>query len=118
MNRPVRASRSQSSAPERCLWRASSSGAGGRSPRPANHFNSKGGDDPLFGRFQPRIRRTEVQHHQQAAIVLDQILVTPKLFRGFRGYDSVHVNAEFHDQDSDHDPQLARFKVGGDGGHD
>jgi uncharacterized protein len=146
----------------------------------ANHFNSKGGDDPLFGRFQPPVRRTEVQRHQQAAIVnafvddllaadkharvvvlgdindfefsetaqileggvlfnlvetlpkperysyvfdgnsqvLDQILVTPKLFRGFRGYDSVHVNAEFHDQDSDHDPQLARFKVGGDGGHD
>jgi hypothetical protein len=23
----------------------------------------------------------------------------------------VHVNAEFHDQDSDHDPQLARLKV-------
>ena len=35
----------------------------------ANHFNSKGGDDPLFGRFQPPVRRTEVQRHQQAAVV-------------------------------------------------
>ena len=35
----------------------------------ANHFNSKGGDDPIFGRFQPPIRSSEVQRHQQAAIV-------------------------------------------------
>lgn len=35
----------------------------------ANHFNSKGGDDPLFGRFQPAVRSSEVQRHQQAAIV-------------------------------------------------
>ena len=33
------------------------------------HFNSKGGDDPLFGRFQPPVRSSEVQRHQQAAIV-------------------------------------------------
>jgi predicted extracellular nuclease len=141
----------------------------------ANHFNSKGGDDPLFGRFQPPLRSSEVQRHQQAAIVnafvdellaadrnarvivlgdlndfefsetlsileggvlvnlietlpkperysyvfdgnsqvLDQILVTRKLDVAFRGYDSIHVNAEFHDQDSDHDPQLARFHFGG-----
>jgi uncharacterized protein len=141
----------------------------------ANHFNSKGGDDPLFGRFQPPIRSSEVQRHQQAAIVngfvddllaadkharvvvlgdindfqfsetvsilkggvlvnlvdtlptseqysyvfdgnsqvLDEILVSFKLFRAFRSYDSVHVNAEFHDQDSDHDPQVARFLIGG-----
>ncbi len=141
----------------------------------ANHFNSKGGDDPIFGRFQPPIRSSEVQRHQQAAIVngfvddlldadrharvvvlgdindfqfsetvsilkggalvnlidtlptserysyvfdgnsqtLDQILVSFKLFRAFREYDSVHVNAEFHDQDSDHDPQVARFNIGG-----
>jgi predicted extracellular nuclease len=141
----------------------------------ANHFNSKGGDDPVFGRFQPPIRSSEVQRHQQAAIVngfvddllaadkharvvvlgdindfqfsetvsilkggalvnlidtlptserysyvfdgnsqtLDQILVSFKLFRAFRSYDSVHVNAEFHDQDSDHDPQIARFNIGG-----
>ena len=29
-----------------------------------NHFNSKGGDDPTFGRFQPpRRRSSEVQRH-------------------------------------------------------
>src|SRR5262249_27512226 len=27
----------------------------------ANHFNSKGGDDPLFGRHQPPVRSSEVQ---------------------------------------------------------
>jgi hypothetical protein len=142
----------------------------------ANHFNSKGGDDPLFGRFQPPVRRTEVQRHQQAAIVndfvddllaadhnariavlgdindfefsettsileggvltslfdtlpqrerysyvfegnsqvLDQILVSSKLLQRLEGYDSVHVNSEFHDQDSDHDPQVARFRLWGD----
>lgn len=35
----------------------------------ANHWNSKGGDQPLFGRFQPPTRSTEVQRGQQAAIV-------------------------------------------------
>ena len=32
----------------------------------ANHFNSKGGDQPLFGRFQPPVRSSEVQRHRQA----------------------------------------------------
>ncbi len=43
----------------------------------ANHFNSKGGDDPLFGRYQPPVRSTEVQRHQQANVVagfVEQIL--------------------------------------------
>lgn len=35
----------------------------------ANHFNSKGGDDPLFGHFQPTTRISEVQRHQQAQVV-------------------------------------------------
>ena len=35
----------------------------------ANHFNSKGGDDPLFGRFQPPVRASEVQRLQQANIL-------------------------------------------------
>jgi uncharacterized protein len=140
----------------------------------ANHFNSKGGDDPLFGRFQPPNRVTEVQRHQQATVVadfardvlaadknanlivggdlndfefsetldiledgglfnlmetlpvwerysyvfegnsqtLDQILVSKALKSGAE-YDSVHVNAEFHDQASDHDPQVARLEVTG-----
>lgn len=35
----------------------------------ANHFNSKGGDDPLFGRYQPPRRPSETQRRQQAQIV-------------------------------------------------
>jgi predicted extracellular nuclease len=145
----------------------------------ANHFNSKGGDDPLFGRRQPPVRSSEVQRHQQATIVnafvrdlqradplanivvlgdlndfefsetldilqgrelvnlfnllpraerysyvfegnsqvLDQVLVSWPMLLGLPQYDSVHVNSEFHDQDSDHDPQVARLRpVGGGSG--
>jgi predicted extracellular nuclease len=138
-----------------------------------NHFNSKGGDNPLFGRFQPPVRTTEPQRHQQAALVngfadailavdpnanivvlgdlndfefsqtvsiveggvlhalmstlpqnerysyvfegnsqsLDHIVVSNSLFGAPFAYDPVHVNAEFFDQLSDHDPQVARFFV-------
>jgi predicted extracellular nuclease len=138
-----------------------------------NHFNSKGGDEPLFGRFQPPTRSTEVQRHQQAQIVnnfvdailaadsnanvvvlgdlndfefsqtvsileggvlhalmktlpqnerysyvfegnsqsLDHIVVSDHVFGNPFTYDAVHVNAEFFDQLSDHDPQVARFVV-------
>jgi predicted extracellular nuclease len=41
--------------------------------------------------------------------VLDQILVSRALAPG-AAYDSVHVNAEFADQASDHDPQVARLR--------
>ena len=137
-----------------------------------NHFNSKSGDQPLFGRFQPPVRSSEVQRHQQARIVndfvdeileadknalvvvlgdlndfefsetlqileggvltnlmstlpkserysyvfegnsqvLDQVLVTDKLAKPSTSYDVVRVNAEFFDQASDHDPQVARFR--------
>ncbi|MEU2557830.1 endonuclease/exonuclease/phosphatase family protein [Streptomyces longispororuber] len=40
--------------------------------------------------------------------VLDQILLSPGV--GRFSYDSVHVNAEFADQNSDHDPQVVRFR--------
>ncbi|WJV49526.1 endonuclease/exonuclease/phosphatase family protein [Streptomyces flavofungini] len=40
--------------------------------------------------------------------VLDQILVSPGVGRFH--YDSVHVNAEFAEQNSDHDPQVVRFR--------
>ena len=145
----------------------------------ANHFASRGGDDPLFGRFQPPVRHTEIGpdgRHRQAALVnefarqllaadkqahlvvlgdindfdfsetvdilesggvmtslyetlpaderysyvfegnsqvLDQILVSPSLMHPSPEYDSVHINAEFADQTSDHDPQVARLKVTG-----
>lgn len=144
-----------------------------------NHFASKGGDQPLFGHFQPPQRSSEVQRHAQAQVVndfvdellaadpranvivlgdindfefsqtvsilesggaltslmdtlpqperysyvfdgnsqvLDQILVSGNLLSRFWvDYDPVHVNAEFADQASDHDPQVARFDLRGPG---
>ena len=138
----------------------------------ANHWNSKGGDQPLFGRFQPPARSSEVQRNAQAQIVhdfvhdvvaadpnarvlvlgdlndfefstalatlqgsppvlhdlalylpeaerysyvfegnsqtLDHIVVSPALVGAVRAFDPVHVNAEFADQTSDHDPLVAR----------
>ncbi len=35
----------------------------------ANHFNSKGGDDPLFGRVQPPVLSSEIQRLQQATVI-------------------------------------------------
>jgi predicted extracellular nuclease len=137
----------------------------------ANHFNSKGGDQPLFGRFQPPTLTSEMQRLQQAQIVatfvsqilaidsnaaiavlgdlndfefsppvgalknagltalvetlppnerysyvyegnaqtLDHLLVSSGLLSGMTAFDVVHVNAEFFDQASDHDPSVARF---------
>ena len=145
----------------------------------ANHFNSKGGDHPLFGRFQPPVRSSEVQRHAQAQIVndfvdelleadehanvivlgdindfefsetveilegdelsslmntlpkperysydfegnsqvLDQILVSDNVSDEFAiEYDVVHVNSEFADQASDHEPQVARIVFRGPAG--
>ncbi len=153
----------------------------------ANHFASKGGDEPLFGRYQPPTRSSEVQRHLQAQVlndfvdqvlavdaeanvvvagdindfefsetidilteggtdladlvqylgprhrytyvfegnsqVLDHLLVSPSLeppvppegakpVRVRRDYDIVHVNADFSDQVSDHDPQVVRLRFG------
>ena len=137
----------------------------------ANHFNSKGGDQPLMGRFQPPARASEVQRHRQAQVVhdfvesilaldaaanvvvagdlndfqfsetvsilkagaledlvdtlpenerysyvfegnsqtLDHILVSDALFGLPFDYDIVHVNAEFADQASDHEPSVVRI---------
>jgi uncharacterized protein len=136
----------------------------------ANHFNSKGGDDPLRGRFQPPNAVTEAQRHQQAhevadfvsgistadpsanvvvlgdlndfefsetvqilegaglhdlmdtlplkqrysyefegnAQVLDHVMFSGALAGRSLVFDPVHVNAEFFDQASDHDPSVAR----------
>ncbi|GGR47641.1 endonuclease/exonuclease/phosphatase family protein [Streptomyces roseolus] len=46
--------------------------------------------------------------YQGNSQVLDQILTSPGVHR-FE-YDSVHINAEFADQNSDHDPQVLRFR--------
>jgi len=52
--------------------------------------------------------------------VLDQILISPALTAAPRRakcrvfeYDVVHTNSEFHDQDSDHDPEVVRFAIRG-----
>jgi len=145
----------------------------------ANHWKSKNGDHPLFGRFQPPVRSTEPQRRAQAQVVrtfvdallaadpranvivlgdfndfefsgtlrilrgggdrelrplietlppqerysyvfegnaqaLDHILISRNLFTRFSvAYDIVHVNAEFPDQSSDHDPQIVRFDLRG-----
>ncbi|MFJ9561914.1 endonuclease/exonuclease/phosphatase family protein [Streptomyces fuscichromogenes] len=43
--------------------------------------------------------------------VLDQILISKQIrSKGDFAYDSVHINSEFHDQISDHDPQVLRFR--------
>lgn len=139
----------------------------------ANHFNSKGADEPLFGHHQPPARRSEVQRGQQAGVVsdfvqsilardpnanvvvlgdlndfefsdtlgilkgvgltdlvetlppeerytyvfegnsqvLDHILISPNLAQSATvEYDVIHVNAEFADQVSDHDPEVARIR--------
>jgi predicted extracellular nuclease len=138
-----------------------------------NHFNSKGGDQPLFGPNQPPTLNSEVQRLQQATIVrnfvqqilaidpganvivagdlndfefsnpinlleagglanlietlpanerytynfegnaqtLDHILVSQNLRSRLDGFDVVHINSEFADQISDHDPVLARFNL-------
>jgi len=138
-----------------------------------NHFSSKGGDDPLWGRTQPPVQVTAAKRHQQAEVVrgfvdqilakdaganvvvlgdlndfdwsetadilvgsgktalldmprtlplperysyvfegnsqiLDQILISQNL-RPASSYDVVHMNAEFPDQISDHDPQVVRI---------
>jgi len=49
--------------------------------------------------------------YQGNSQVLDQILVSPSIRRDCDfAYDSVHINAEFSDQISDHDPQVLRFR--------
>ena len=136
------------------------------------HFNSKGGDQPLMGRFQPPTRDSENQRHLQAQAVrgfvdqlrmanpraatvvlgdlndfefsvtadtlvgdgyltdlprtlplaerysyvfegssqiLDHVLISAQLAKEPYEYDIVHINSEFADQASDHDPQVLRF---------
>lgn len=46
--------------------------------------------------------------YQGNSQVLDQILTSPSI--DDFDYDSVHINAEFADQNSDHDPQVLRFR--------
>jgi predicted extracellular nuclease len=139
----------------------------------ANHLSSKGGDHPLFGRFQPPVFQSEKKRHQQAQLVnefvnsilavdraanvivlgdlndfqfsttlkllagnvlrnlfetlppgerytyifdgnsqaLDHILVSQRLFAALVKFDVVHINSEFVEQASDHDPPVAIFRL-------
>jgi predicted extracellular nuclease len=140
----------------------------------ANHWNSKGGDSPLFGQFQPQVLASETQRLAQATVVagfvskllaiqpdarlvvagdlndfpwsppvekltdmtkvldlpanlppserytyvfdgnsqvLDHILLSPALAELSYEYDVVHVNSEFADQVSDHEPQVVRLPI-------
>jgi uncharacterized protein len=70
------------------------------------------GDGELWSAIKslPRSERYtyDYQGNQQ---VLDQILISPAIRRGCGfDYDSVHINSEFADQISDHDPQILRFR--------
>jgi len=138
----------------------------------ANHFVSKGGDQPLFGRYQPPAQSSAGKRVRQATLVngfvkqllaaepqalvavvgdlndfefsttvrtvagsqlvdlpatlpvaerytyvydgnsqvLDHILLSKAAARSY-SYDIVHVNADYADQVSDHDPQLVRLRV-------
>ena len=49
---------------------------------------------------------------QGNAQVLDHILVSPALLRrGRPDFEPVHINTEFADQVSDHDPPIVRFRL-------
>jgi predicted extracellular nuclease len=49
--------------------------------------------------------------YQGNSQVLDQILISPSIRKDCDvEYDSVHINSEFSDQISDHDPQVLRFR--------
>ena len=141
----------------------------------ANHWNSKGGDQPLFGRFQPPALASEAQRVAQATVVggfvksvlaidrrasvivagdlndfpwspplrtlldgtglvdlpallppqerytydfegnsevLDHILLSSAPAARPHVYDVVHVNSEYADQASDHEPGVVRLRLG------
>ena len=48
---------------------------------------------------------------QGNAQVLDHILASNNLAKNLAGFDVVHINSEFAQQDSDHDPSVARFNI-------
>jgi predicted extracellular nuclease len=139
----------------------------------ANHWNSKGGDDPLFGRYQPPTQSSQTQRNAQAQIVasfvdqiqaidaqarivvagdlndfeysspvqqlvtagltdlpaglpdsqrytyvyqgnsqvLDHILLSAPLVSAGYSYDVVHVNSEFNNPLSDHEPAVALVTI-------
>jgi predicted extracellular nuclease len=69
----------------------------------------------LFDRLPDRERYSYVFDGNSQ--VLDQILVSNALWDRDPKYDVVHVNAEFFDQASDHDPSVMRVSLGRGHGH-
>nr|WP_307804991.1 endonuclease/exonuclease/phosphatase family protein [Streptomyces sp. VRA16 Mangrove soil] len=68
------------------------------------------GDGELYSGIKSLPKKERYTYDYQGnSQVLDQILVSPSIRRGGFSYDSVHINSEFHDQISDHDPQVLRF---------
>ncbi|MFJ8080380.1 endonuclease/exonuclease/phosphatase family protein [Streptomyces sp. NPDC096205] len=69
------------------------------------------GDGELWSAIKSLPRSERYSYvYQGNSQVLDQILISPGIRRGCDfEYDSVHVNSEFNDQISDHDPQVLRF---------
>lgn len=69
------------------------------------------GDGELWSAIKSLPRSEQYTYDYQGnSQVLDQILVSPSIRRDCGlDYDSVHINSEFHDQISDHDPQVLRF---------
>ncbi|MFG3660702.1 endonuclease/exonuclease/phosphatase family protein [Streptomyces sp. NPDC047706] len=70
------------------------------------------GDGELWSAIKSLPRSERYSYvYQGNSQTLDQILVSPSIRRSCDfTYDSVHINAEFHDQISDHDPQVLRFR--------
>ncbi|MBV7695104.1 endonuclease/exonuclease/phosphatase family protein [Streptomyces sp. TRM70350] len=70
------------------------------------------GDGELWSAIKSLPRSERYSYvYQGNSQTLDQILISPSIRRGCDfEYDSVHINAEFHDQISDHDPQVLRFR--------
>ncbi|MCX2183011.1 endonuclease/exonuclease/phosphatase family protein [Streptomyces sp. SKN60] len=80
-----------------------------------NDFEFSGATQALTagGALYPAVKSLPVSErysyvYQGNSQVLDQILTSPGVHH-FE-YDSVHINAEFADQNSDHDPQVLRFR--------
>ncbi|MEU5492932.1 endonuclease/exonuclease/phosphatase family protein [Streptomyces griseofuscus] len=69
------------------------------------------GDGELWSAIKslPRSERYTYDYEGNSQ-VLDQILISPAVRRDSFQYDSVHINSEFDDQISDHDPQVLRFR--------
>lgn len=67
------------------------------------------GLDALVERLPPAERYTYVFDGNSQA--LDHILVSPALARSVASFDVVHINSEFSDGASDHDPTVALFAL-------